>query len=90
MLHAPDRASGDVYNRQTQKVVHCGGTVWVTITKERSAGVGCRCGVKRKACMFTVCVSQQHPWSELFTGSDVSGEGVNVQTVTALLYLCRI
>lgn len=56
---------------QTLDLVHCG-AVWVR-TKQDYRCV-CVC-LEKRACVFTVCVSQQQQqqrwWSDLFTGSDV-------------------
>lgn len=55
----PRYSDWDVYTSLALELVHCG-TVWV-VTKEE-----CRCiDAERKHAMFTVCVSQQHWWSNL-------------------------
>lgn len=72
----PKYCNWDVNTSQTTELVHCG-TVWV-ITN-RSTGVGC---------MFTVCVSQQHRWSDLLLAVMVAEGGE--RTVSHCSCTCRI
>lgn len=77
MLHAPDTAMF------TAARLWC----WYTVAPSGSLPKGVQVydaglAQDREACMFTVCVSQQHWWSDLLLAVMLC-DGVNVQRVVA-------